>query len=93
MSIDPSNRHTADNMITLTIAPGPSKPKDIMSFLKPIIDEIVALAELMGHAGHNSLYGCRICLAFGVVVGSTPYFPDVADIRSVESLIEGDIVS
>ncbi|KAG1439213.1 hypothetical protein G6F56_012362 [Rhizopus delemar] len=45
MSIDPSNRHTADNMVTLTIAPGPSKPKDIMSLLKSIINEIVALGK------------------------------------------------
>ena len=117
-------RHTADNMITFTITPGPSKPKDIMSFLKPIIDEIVTLgvdgftvkkdgadifngkvhllgitgdipgvAELMGHGGHSSLYGCRICLAFGFVIGSTPYFPDGDILRSIESLIEGDEVS
>ena len=111
-------------MITFTITPGPSKPKDIMSFLKPIIDEIVALgidgltvkkdgadifngkvhllgitgdipgvAELMGHGGHSSLYGCRICLAFGFGIGSTPYFPDGDILRSKESLIEGDEVS
>ncbi|KAG1469093.1 hypothetical protein G6F56_003462 [Rhizopus delemar] len=120
MIIDPSNRHTADNMITFTITPSLSKPKDIMSFLKLIIDEIVALgidgftvkkdgadifnekvhllgitgdipgvAELMGHGGHSSLYGCRICLALGFVIGSIPYFPEGDILRSIESLVEG----
>lgn len=27
-------------MITFTITPGPSKPKDLMSFLQPILDEV-----------------------------------------------------
>ncbi|KAG1463916.1 hypothetical protein G6F56_005190 [Rhizopus delemar] len=40
MNISPSERHARNNMITFTITPGPSKPKDLMSFLQPILDEV-----------------------------------------------------
>ncbi|KAG1577616.1 hypothetical protein G6F47_013048 [Rhizopus delemar] len=38
-------RHTRHHMITLAIIPGPSKPDNIMSFLRPIVDEIRSLGN------------------------------------------------
>lgn len=83
-------------MIPLGIAPGPDHPFDIMSFLKPFLDEIAMLssrglrvimngnvvysgkvfllgitgdipgiAGVMGHEGHTSIYGCRLCKSLG----------------------------
>ncbi|KAG1439045.1 hypothetical protein G6F56_012426 [Rhizopus delemar] len=77
MNIDPSNRHLAENMNTFTVTPGPSKPKDFMSFLKPIIDEIKAL-------GVNGMsvrkHGVEVYKGKVHLLGMTGDMPGVAEL-------------
>lgn len=64
-------------MITLTITPGPSKPKDLMSFLKPIIEEISALSTNGFKVLKNSeeVYSSKVYL-----LGMTGDIPGVAEL-------------
>ena len=113
-------------MIQIAVCPG--KPKDLVSYLQPVIAEvndmyqrgivikkqgeerfrgsvailgitgdIPGIDKLISFAGHTHTYGCRICL----VKADSPapncthgkYFSGVGTERSIDSLIEGDIVS
>ncbi|KAL7309269.1 hypothetical protein PS15m_011378 [Mucor circinelloides] len=126
MNASPDKRYQTKSMISLSVIGGPGKPKDIMSFLKPILDEIhllnqnglcvkkndrvvfytgfahlllgctgniAGIAELMGHHGHASFFGCRMCQVQGVhPQGSVNgmYFPGTGAGRTIGELKYGD---
>ena len=43
LNLPPDQRYKVDNMLSSMIIPGPKKPKDINSFLRPLVDELIAL--------------------------------------------------
>ncbi|OAC99262.1 hypothetical protein MUCCIDRAFT_84203 [Mucor lusitanicus CBS 277.49] len=122
LNFSPDKRYQKQSMISLAIVGG--KPKDLMSFLKPILQEIhqlsneglqvrkndkivysgfvhllgctgdvPALAELMGHDGHMSKYGCKTCLVKGrrcSGTGTGMYFCYKGADRTIEDLKLGD---
>ncbi|OBZ80313.1 hypothetical protein A0J61_11638, partial [Choanephora cucurbitarum] len=79
MNIHPQHRTKDETMIQIAVCPG--KPKDIVSFLKPLVNEVKqiyekglgftgdmpGIAELMCFVGHVGTYGCRICKSKAVV--------------------------
>ena len=120
-------RYTDQYTIQLACLPGPKKPKDLDSFLRPIVDELLdlskhglivrksgrelcrakvhllmasgdipAVAEMMHHSGHTSVYGCRICKVKGRhPLNSTNgmYFVDINSMmRTKTQLKNGDPV-
>lgn len=59
--------------------------------------DIPGISELMDFSGHTSTYGCRVCTVKAdnstVVTPHGKYFSSEANQRTVESLIDGDLVS
>ncbi|EIE92392.1 hypothetical protein RO3G_17263 [Rhizopus delemar RA 99-880] len=71
--------HTRHHMITLAIIPGPSKPDNIMSFLRPIVDEIRSL----GNNGFRVLKDNNVIYKGKVhLMGVMGDIPGVADLMN-----------
>lgn len=43
LSLPPNERYLAENILTSMLIPGPSEPKDLDSFLHPLVDELLML--------------------------------------------------
>ena len=101
-------RYEDANMIQIYVASGPKKPKDIFSFLDPVLREldelcthgmivetdekriplkahllfvggdIPGVANVAGHMGHQSYYGCRFCTIKGMYQENRMTFPPVS---------------
>jgi hypothetical protein len=53
LNLPPDQRYKNENILTSTIIPGPRKPKDINSFLRPLVDEL----EVLGQTGVTAFDG------------------------------------
>lgn len=43
LNLPPDQRYKVDNILSSILIPGPKKPKDINSFLRPLVDELIDL--------------------------------------------------
>ena len=66
-NLPPEKRFHQDNIIPISVIPGPKKPKDIDSFLYPLVEELLSLAN--GVRAFDANTGEIFCLrAFLIVV-------------------------
>jgi hypothetical protein len=75
-------RYTKESLIQLAILPGPEKPKDIDSFLKPIIAELKDLSIHGMIVRKNLQEICRAKVHLMICSGDIPAVADVAHIGS-----------
>ncbi|CAO3668144.1 hypothetical protein GCM10027060_21610 [Nesterenkonia halophila] len=71
--------YASDNVLTLAIIPGPKKPYDLMSFLKPIVDEITGLSRngMVVKKNGETVYEGKVYL-----LGATGDIPGIADLMN-----------
>ena len=64
-------------------------------FLLGVTGDIPAIATVMGHSGHMSTYGCKLCKVVGVSPpgGRGKYFPSVGAMRTKRELLSEITVS
>ncbi|KAG1439428.1 hypothetical protein G6F56_012302 [Rhizopus delemar] len=79
MNLDPAERYKDENVITFGLIPGPKKPKNLMSFLEPIYEEIRELGErgLVVKKNGEEIYSGKVYL-----MANTGDIPGIADLMN-----------
>lgn len=86
LNLPPAIRFKQENVLCLGIMPGPSKPKDIDSFLRPMIDEFKLLqigVENVWDASFNSYFTLKAHIV--AITGDMPARDDLMGLSGLNS--------
>ncbi len=88
LNLAPSERFKAKNMLLLSIIPGPNEPKDLTSFLRPFIDEVIDLSckgRKMFEWWDGITRNVRVRLLF--VLGDLPAMKKLTHLKGYNGLV------
>jgi hypothetical protein len=76
LNLPPEDRYKVENILASTIIPGPHKPKDLDSFLQPLVEELKDLDR--GVQAYDANTGCTFNLKAWItmVTGNSPAIAD-----------------
>lgn len=84
-NLPPTIRYQQRNILALMLIPGPDEPKDLNSFLRPLVDELIELGK--GIKARDTRYNRDIILrAYAVIAGGMlPFFLTFFNLRRIAS--------